>query len=152
MGRMKPKQNQLNNQQSAALWRSINLGLLLLLAATFGFGCKPESKAVAGPNLVGAYNLVSVNGNNVPCTIQHEGQSPTIKSGIFTINADGTCSSKVAFSLPSGGDTSREVKATYTREGSKLTMKWEGAGTTTGTVQGNTFTMDNEGMALVFRK
>jgi hypothetical protein len=152
MGRMKPKQNQQNIKQRDTTWRSFNLGLLLLLMAMVGFGCKPESKVVAGPNLVGAYNLVSVNGNNVPCTIQHEGQSPTIKSGIFTINADGTCSSKVDFSLPAGGDSSREVKAAYTREGSKLTMKWEGAGTTTGTVQGNTFTMDNEGMVLVFRK
>ena len=33
--------------------------------------------------------------------------------------------------MPSGGDSSREVKAAYTRQGSKLTIQWEGAGTTT---------------------
>ena len=73
-------------------------------------------------------------------------------SGVFTINADGTCSSKIVFSMPSGGDSTREVKASYTRQGSTLTMKWEGAGMTTGTVTNNTFTMDNEGMIFAYRR
>jgi hypothetical protein len=46
----------------------------------------------------------------------------------------------------------REVKATYTRQGSKLTMQWEGAGMTTGTVEGDMFTMNNEGMVFSYRK
>jgi hypothetical protein len=125
-------------------------------------GCKPEAKVAADPNTtaatptdinpVGTYALVSVDGKPLPCTLQHEGQSPTIKSGTFIISADGTCSSKVDFSLPSGGDNRREVKASYKREGSKLTMKWEGAGTTLGTVEGDTFTMNNEGMIFAYRK
>ena len=40
----------------------------------------------------------------------------------------------------------------YPREGPKLTMKWQGAGMTTGTIAGNTFTMNNEGMELVYKK
>jgi hypothetical protein len=31
-------------------------------------------------------------------------------------------------------------------------MKWQGAGMTTGTIAGNTFTMNNEGMELVYKK
>ena len=31
-------------------------------------------------------------------------------------------------------------------------MTWAGAGTTVGTVEGNTFTMTNEGMVLVYRR
>jgi hypothetical protein len=31
-------------------------------------------------------------------------------------------------------------------------MQWEGAGTTVGTVEGNDFTMNNEGMVFVYRK
>jgi hypothetical protein len=54
--------------------------------------------------------------------------------------------------VPPGGDVNRVVKATYTRENSKLTMRWEGAGTTTGTVEGDTFTMNNEGMIFAYRK
>jgi hypothetical protein len=63
-------------------------------------GCKPEAKVAgdaqtaaatrADANPVGTYALVSVDGKQLPCTLQHEGQSPTIKSGTFIINADGT--------------------------------------------------------------
>ncbi len=73
----------------------------------------------------------------------------TISSGSFSINADGTCSSKMSLA---GRDQPMEVNATYTREGPKLTMKWQGAGTTEGTVEGNAFTMTNEGMVLAYRK
>jgi hypothetical protein len=34
----------------------------------------------------------------------------------------------------------------YTVAGTRLTMQWHGAGTTVGTVQGDTFTMYNEGI------
>lgn len=44
------------------------------------------------------------------------------------------------------------ARGTYTREGAKLTMTWEGAGTTTGTVEGDNFTMENEGMVLAYRR
>jgi len=115
-------------------------------------GCKQDAKVAADTNPVGTYPLVSVDGNKVPCTVQHEGNTLTVKSGTFIINPDGTCSSKVVFSPPSGGDAAREVKATYTRQGSKLTMQWEGAGTTTGTVQGDTFTMNNEGIVFAYHK
>jgi hypothetical protein len=47
---------------------------------------------------------------------------------------------------------SREVKATYTRQGTQITMQWEGAGMTMGNVSGNTFTMTNEGMVFAYRK
>jgi hypothetical protein len=128
------------------------LCLLPLIAAAVGAGCKPEPKATAGLDPVGTYVLVSIDGNKVPCTIKHGEAALNIKSGTFAIQADGTCSSKMAFSVESRGDADREVKATYTRQGSQLTMKWEGAGTTVGTVEGTTFTMNNEGMVLVYTK
>jgi len=31
-------------------------------------------------------------------------------------------------------------------------MNWQGAGTTIGTVEGDTFTMNNEGMVFAYRK
>jgi hypothetical protein len=88
----------------------------------------------------------------VPTTISHEGTALQIRSGTFTINADGTCSSKMVFVPPSGAEATREVSATYTREGAKLNMQWKDAGQTTGTIEGNTFSMDNEGMVLAYRK
>lgn len=120
--------------------------------ATVAADPKPVAAAAADVNPVGTYTLVSVGGDKVPCTVQHEGHTLTVKSGAFIINPDGTCSSKVVFSPPSGGDATREVKATYTRQDSKLTMQWEGAGMTTGTVEGGSFTMNNEGMIFAYRK
>ena len=123
----------------------------LCLAMTWA-GCKQQAKVAGEGNPAGTYNLVSVDGKPVPCALEHEGHTLTIKSGLFVINPEGTCSSRMVFSPPSGGDATREVKATYTRRGSKLTMKWEGAGTTLGTAEGNTFTMNNEGMVLSYQK
>ena len=122
------------------------------LAVMVSTGCNPKVKVAADISPVGSFALVSVDGNNVPSTVQHGGPPLTVKSGIFIITADGTCSSTVVFSPPSGGDISREVKATYTRQGPTLTMKWEEAGTTTGTIEGDTFTMNNEGMIFAYRR
>jgi hypothetical protein len=151
---MKPELNRLNGKQ---LQRRPARHLLpwcwLPLCLTMvGAGCSPQAKVAADINPAGTYTLVSVDGNKVPCTLTHEGVTPTIKSGVFIINPDGTCSSKMVFSLPSSDDTGREVKATYTRQGSTLTMQWEGAGITMGSVEGDTFTMTNEGMVLAYRK
>ena len=95
---------------------------------------------------------MTVNGKKVPATVSHEGTDLQIRSGSFTISADGTCSSKMTFVPPSGTEATVDAKATYTREGPKLNMQWQGAGKTTGTVEGNTFTMENEGMVFVYRK
>lgn len=116
-------------------------------------GCKPDAQTGgAAVNPVGTYTLVSVDGKNVPCTIQHDGHSIPVHGGAFTINPDNTCSSKMEFTAPDGAKASRDVKATYTQKGPTLTMSWEGAGMTEGSVKGNTFTMNNEGMVLTYRK
>ena len=153
---MKQNQNNLNVERRLATRHPHRLcmlqPLLMVVVVVVWAGCKQGAPVAADPDPSGTYSLVSVNGNKVPCTVTHEGATPTIKAGAFVINPGGTCSSRVTFSLPSGGDSSREVKANYTRQGSRLTMRWEGAGMTTGTVQGDTFTMDNEGMIFAYRK
>ena len=121
----------------------------MMLALT---GCKPEAKVAADFDPTGSYSLRSVDGKNVPCSTTHEGVTLTIKSGVFTIDADGRCSSQITFSVPARGDMSREVKATYTRQGAELTMQWEGAGITMGNLNGNMFTMTNEGMVFQYGK
>lgn len=124
----------------------------LLAVGLLLYGCKPDASVVQSADPTGLYSLVSVNGSQVPATIDHDGTALKVNSGTITINADGTCSTKTVFVPPSGTEVSREVSAIYTREGSKLTMQWKGAGATTGTIEGNTFTMNNEGMLFVYRK
>ncbi len=124
---------------------------LLILGILVG-GCQQESNVANQSDVAGTYALVTVDGAKVPATVSHEGVNLLVRSGTFTLNADGTCSSKMAFVPPSGTEATREVSGTYTRDGVKLTMQWKGAGTTVGSIEGNTFTMNNEGMTLAYRK
>ena len=150
---MKDTQNDWNGNRQQTTRHTLLMGLLALLMATAWAGCKQGARvAAADASPAGTYTLVSVNGNKVPCTVDHEGHTLAVKTGSFVINPEGTCKSRVVFGPPSGGDVTREVKATYSREGSKLTMQWEGAGMTSGTVEGDTFTMNNEGMVFLYRK
>ena len=124
----------------------------LLTAVLILSACKPETKVAKESDPSGDYVLVSVSGNPVPASVDHDGVKLQVRSGTFTINADGTCGTKTVFVPPSGQEATRQVSATYTKEGSKLTMQWKGAGMTTGTLEGNTFAMNNEGMLFVYRK
>jgi hypothetical protein len=135
--------------------RNFFIAFTLFLVLTFGLvvpGCKKQEIAFNGTDPAGEYTLVSVNGNRVPASISHEGVSLQIRSGTFIINTDGTCISKTVFVPPPGTEVTREVTATYTRDGSRLTMQWKGAGITVGTIQGTIFTMENEGMVFMYRK
>jgi len=132
---------------------AIALKLGLILAAGLGMSaCTMQGSTPKDADFAGEYALISVNGKPVPANVTHEGVEMLLRSGTFTIKADGTCSTKTVFVLPSRTESAREVGATYTNEGSKLTMQWKGAGKTVGTIQGNTFTMDNEGMVFVYKK
>ena len=149
---MKTKLSSTHVDLEANAPRMLALGLLVVTVLLSLTGCKGQSGATTGVDPAGAYTLVSVDGKNVPCQIKHQGAAMTVKSGAFTINPDGTCRSQTTFSVPPHKDINREVKATWTRDGNKVTMKWEGAGTTTGKVSADTFTMNNEGMVFTYRK
>jgi hypothetical protein len=154
---MKSNPGKLNHATTRVARRVLRWYFLTLLAVVAFSGCKPEAKAppetktvaAATVNPVGNYSLATVDGHAVPCTVQHEGHTMTIKSGSFNINADGTCSSKMSLE---GRDAPIEVNADFTQAGSKLTMKWHGAGMTVGTLEDDTFTMNNEGMVFAYRK
>ena len=149
MVRMKTEQNQMSPSLSTK--HALQL-VFLLTAGLLLSACKQETKVAAGADPTGDYTLVSVNSNKVPASVSHDGTALQVRSGSFTIKADGTCGTKTVFVPPSGSEATREVSATYTKEGSKLTMKWQGAGMTIGTVAGDTFTMNNEGMVFAYRK
>ena len=124
--------------------------LLLVFAATLFMISSPGAIGQI-PNATGIYTLIEVNGKTLPTTVSH-GAQLEILSGTFTITADKTCTSKIAIRVPNGEVVVKEVKASFTQEGSTLTMKWEGAGITLGTVEGDTFTMNNEGMIFTYKR
>jgi hypothetical protein len=126
---------------------AVIVGLLCVLLS----GCRGE-KTVKLRDIAGTYRLETINGAPLPYTMTHEPPGVRVTSGTFSIRPDGTCGGVTAFVMPSGEAQSREVSATYTRDGSRLTMQWQGAGVTNGTVEGDTFTMENESQTLLYRR
>ncbi|MDJ0779923.1 MAG: carbohydrate binding domain-containing protein [Gammaproteobacteria bacterium] len=113
---------------------------------------QPAAAVQPGDRITGVYRLVAVNGVRVPGTLVHDGARLEIESGIFKIGADGKITSQTVFTPPEGDQATRRVKATYTRDGSSLLMRWEGAGMTRGSIDGEVFVMNNHGMILVYTR
>jgi hypothetical protein len=140
-----------------SLMRGAQKGIALVLGLLFSVallsaGCGGSSKVASDPSVAGVYNLVTVDGQKLPATISHSGAQLEIRSGAMTINADGTCSSRMVFVPPSGREVTKDVIASYKQSGPNLTMRWERAGMTIGRVEDNTFTMNNEGMVLSYQR
>jgi hypothetical protein len=114
--------------------------------------CTQAAKVSQSVDPTGTYALVSVDGNQVPAKVTHEGVGLEVRSGTFTVNPDGMCATTTVFVPGSGNEVTRHVSATHARIGSKVTMRWQGAGMTTAKVEGDTLTMNNEGMLLVYKK
>jgi hypothetical protein len=123
-----------------------------LLLATLAHGQTNTPATGDTINPAGIYTLISVDGKTVPCVINHEGNAMHIESGAFTITTNGQCLSLMVVSVSDRKNIPINTRATYTQEGAKLTMHWQNAGMTQGTLAGPTFTMTNEGMAYVYRK
>ncbi len=129
------------------------ISAVCLLCVSFLTGCVATDGNDAPQNdPTGAYTLVTVDGAKLPASVSHGEVAIEVHAGTFTINADGTCSTKTIFGLPSGDPVTREVSGTYTQEGSTLKMQWQGAGRTEGTIKGDTFSMNNEGMIFSYEK
>ena len=128
--------------------RVIALGVLALLLL-FGLA-RSHAQTAASPT--GVYQLVSVDGKDVPCTIKHGGTTMNVLSGTFTISTNGQVTSVITVSMGDKKNVRVERQATYTVKESELTMKWQNAGTTKGRVAGQTFTMTNEGMVYIYKK
>lgn len=101
---------------------------------------------------VGEYTLISVDGKQLPAKVAKGDREIEVRSGVFTIKADGTCGTTTVFLAPNGKEINRKVKATYTQDANTLNMKWIGAGRTTGTINDDMFRMDNKGMIFSYKK
>lgn len=101
----------------------------------------------------GAYTLVSVDGHALPYSPYHEGQqSPRIIAGSIKLREGGAFVSSMSFSRPVGGPMIRQFEGTYVKEGDDYLLRWEGAGQTQVTIEGDTLTMNNEGNLFVYPK
>jgi hypothetical protein len=132
--------------------------LAAALAASLLAAC-PSSEKAKAPKAKEAvmsttYNLVSIEGQPVPCSPMHGGHRvPEVAGGTMTINSDGTFTHEMKFTDPRVKPASpNNTPGTYTRQGDALILKWPRAGYTKVTIEGDTLTMNNEGMIFVYRK
>ena len=103
-------------------------------------------------DIAGHYELIRVSGVLIPGKVRHGSHEIVVHSGSFQINADGCCRSTTVFSPPHGERLTRTVDASFTRSGSRLVMRWKGAGVTEGEISGEFFTMDNHGMFFRYQR
>lgn len=131
-------------------WRSICLMAVVSLVVLIP--SPVVGQVVEENDHAGVYLLESVDGGELPATILHGGVEVEVRAGTFTIRADGTCVSRTTFGPPTGDDVTREVTATFTKDGSALMMQWKGGGRTEGTVNGDRFSMVNEQVVFSYMK
>ena len=124
----------------------------IVFLAVFLVACQGLGGDVDRSDISGIYYLVKVDGAAVPTEVDHDGVALQVQSGVFIISDDGTCFSRTEFVPPDGDQITREVHADYRIEDALLIMQWEGAGVTEGTVDGDTFVMDNHGMVFEYSR
>lgn len=115
-------------------------------------GCRQGESPAKTSDHVGTYTLATINGNRLPFTPPNEGGAPQIESGAIALLADGSFSSTMTYRMPDGKVGNRGSSGSYTRQGSSFKLEWKGAGVTLGTLEGNTFTIDDDGLKCAYRK
>lgn len=126
--------------------------LLLVAVGILTFGCSPQEEISPITKIIGIYKLVEVDGKAIPAELTHGSVSMEVIEGSLTFAEDGSCKSITVFKPASRKKLTREVSAACTQDGKTLTMNWEGAGITVGTIEDHIFTMNNEGMIFVYKK
>ncbi len=126
--------------------------MAILAIACMAGGCGRPSSSDTENHLRGEFVLESVDGKNLPAQVAHDRATIEVRAGRITFEPEGVCVSLTTFVAPSGEEIHREVTADYDLDGAKVHMNWRDAGNTIGTMEGETFTMNNEGMVFRYRR
>jgi hypothetical protein len=102
--------------------RLVAFGLLAaLLGAAFARAHAAETSAGAA---AGIYQLASVDGQAVPCTVNHEGMAMRVNSGAFRITTNAECFCRMTVDVAGRTNIVCRTHATFTRAGD--TLRWTG--------------------------
>jgi hypothetical protein len=132
--------------------RIIAIGLLATCLLWLLTGCKHETAAIPGPDPAGRYALICMDGQVVPCALHHGGTAMNVHAGSMMFTGDGQAASRMVVSVGDHKDIVCVRQAKFTQSGTNLTLCWKNAGRTMGNLAGDTFTMKNEGVTLVYKK
>lgn len=115
-------------------------------------GCANRGSVASEKALETEFILEAVNEIPLPAELDHGGTALIVSSGKMTFRKDGTCVSATVFAAKGGKEIHRTVEADYSVEGSTVKMNWKRAGKTQGTLEGDVFTMNNEGMIFKYHQ
>lgn len=120
-------------------------------------GCGKDSVLGVSSNIVaGSYILRTINGSDLPYTIQRVGADSTQVLGETLVLADGGIFSIAGSArVTESGVTSTEsysLDGTYTVNAGTLILTFSDGGRESGTVSGGTITLASAGFTLVYRR
>jgi hypothetical protein len=135
------------------MWRFASA---LTMAVAWGCGggggsSGPTTRTTAAE--IGTYALASLDGRALPASIAEGGAQVEVISGTLTLGAGNSVGISTTFRPSPGAATqTREVSGTYRLQGSSLTFSYTNGGGNTGTLNGDTLQMTNEGVAWLYRR
>jgi hypothetical protein len=128
--------------------------LALTMVTACGDSTGPDGEA----NISGTYTLRTVNGQNLPFPLLVVGTTYRLEvtASTVSINANGTFTQSATLREVNGTNTTTETESatgTWTRTNNAISFRDSADGTVfTGSLSGNTITLVDEGMTLVFQK
>ena len=127
----------------------------LAVLSVFALTACGDDSTGPGSSITGTYQLQTVNGQQVPATVLQTGNDKTvITSGSLLLNQNNTFFAAMTIESTVGGLVDSETQAstgTYTRNNDSIQFTSSGK-TVTGTLSGNTLTVSDRDMTLVYKK
>jgi hypothetical protein len=115
-------------------------------------GCRKNASAGKSSDYIGTYTLDTINGRKLPFNPLPRIATTEFSSGAITLQADGSFVATISHRTSDGKVSKRDASGSYTKAGSSFRLEYKGRGTATATLEGNTFTVNDEDMKLVYRK
>jgi hypothetical protein len=130
----------------------------LAAAVAVTTACGGDSSTGPGATVAGTYTLQTVNSKTLPFVLYDDGtQKIEVISDVYNISAGGTYTNQTVVRTTAGGTASTDTlssNGTYKQSGNSLTLT-DAADSTdqvTGTLSGSTFTINVEGVTLVYTR
>jgi hypothetical protein len=130
--------------------------LLVVVAVALAACGKDSVLGVGGSGSVaGSYTLRTINGNNLPFTVEQIGDDKTEVLSETMVLGDSTFSLSGSARVTAAGVTTTEPYAndgTFTQNGSSVILTFSSGARESGTVSSGTLTLASGGFTLVYRR
>jgi hypothetical protein len=140
------------------LRRAAGFALVMLLTASLACGGDDDGGST-GPDdsHVGTFTLGSINGQNLPFSVEDGDAIITVTRGTIALNADRSFRDEFAYTVQQGASTeslTETAQGTYVRDGTNITFNATSPapGSYRMAFSGNTLTQVGQGFTFVYRR